>query len=173
MNCLLPSPPRGRGEKRREATMRRLLCPCLFGLLVLALPRSTPAEDGPKSDGVVVDTAKRTVTVDARIAPRKIDDPRYTEIYPIEVIACYPFPEGQKAHETVVTIKAKPSAVHKAVESLGIKAGKPVVGDVKEKPTGPAVKIYLEFPGPDGEPKRVPIERTLIDQKTNKQDRKS
>ena len=60
------------------------------------------------------------------MAPRKIDDPRYKEIYPIEVVACWPFPKGQKAHETVVTIEVKPSAVHKALESLGLKPGTPV-----------------------------------------------
>ena len=46
-------------------------------------------------------------------------------IYPIEVIACAEFPKGQKAHETVITVDAKPSEVHKALESLGLKAGKP------------------------------------------------
>jgi hypothetical protein len=148
--------------------MRRL-CPCLLGLAILALPAGrSPARDGEKPGGIVVDKEKRTITIDAKIAPRKIDDPKYTKIYPIEVVACYPFPQGQKAHETVVTIAVKPSEVHKALEGLGLKPGKPIVGDVKDKATGPAVKIYLEFPGPDGEAKRVPIERTLIDQKTGK-----
>src|SRR5262252_3901821 len=88
--------------------------------------------------GIVVDKDKRTVTIDSKIAPRKIDDPRYKEIYPIEVIACWAFPKGQKAHETVVTIEAKPSAVHKALESLGLKPGAPVRVEGK-KPQGPAV----------------------------------
>jgi hypothetical protein len=118
--------------------------------------------------GIVVDKDKRTVTIDAKIAPRKIDDPRYKEIYPIEVIACWPFPKGQKAHETVVTIDAKPSAVHKALEDLGLKAGKPVVGQVKKQAEGPEVAIYLAFKDPDGQEKKVPIERTLVDPKTNK-----
>ena len=64
----------------------------------------------------------------------------------------------KKCHETVVTIEAKPSEVHKALEDLGLKAGKPVVGDLKAVPAGPEVKIFLEFPGPDGETKRVPID---------------
>jgi len=29
--------------------------------------------------------------------------------WPLEVIACYPYPKGQKAHETLVTIDIKPS----------------------------------------------------------------
>jgi hypothetical protein len=133
---------------------------CLAGLGVWADDK-TPA-------GVVVDKDKRTVTIDAKIAPRKIDDPRYKEIYPIEVIACWPFPKGQKAHETVVTIDVKPSAVHKALEDLGLKPGKPVVGQVKKQAEGPEVAIFLAFKGEDGQEKKVPIERTLVDPKTNK-----
>ena len=122
--------------------------------------------------GIVVDKDKRTVSIDAKIAPRIIDDPRYKredgKPYPLEVIASWPFPKGQKAHETVVTIDVKPSEVHKALESLGLKAGKPVVGESKEAPQGPEVKIYLEVPTEDRQTKRLPIERVLIDPKTNK-----
>src|SRR6476661_9686790 len=82
------------------------------------------AEEKGKSD-IVVDKEKKTVTIPAKVAPRKINDPRYTEIYPIEAIATAPFPKGQKAHETVVTVDVAPSEVHKALESLGLKAGKP------------------------------------------------
>ena len=106
--------------------------------------------------GVVVDKAKRTVTIDARMAPRKINDPRYKEIYPIEVIACWPFPRGQKAHETVVTIEARPSAVHQALVELGLTPGKPVLGESKEPPRGPAVNVYLEVPAAGGV-RRLPI----------------
>src|SRR5262249_8621874 len=102
-----------------------------------------------------------------KIAPRKIDDPAYKEIYPIEVVACWPFrkdpPGGQKAHETVVTFdfETKPSLVHKALEDLGLKPGKPVKGG-EDEPQGPEVKILLEFPGPDGQQKKVPVEKTLV-----------
>jgi hypothetical protein len=133
---------------------------------LLLLGRSFAAD---KPGSVVVDREKRTITIDAKIAPRKIDDPRYKEIYPIEVIACWPFPKGAKAHETVVTIDIKPSEVHKALEELGLKAGTPVVGEAKMPPAGPGVKIYLEVPGPDDQPRRLPIEKVLIDPKTNKQ----
>jgi hypothetical protein len=132
-----------------------------FGAAAVSAEDKTPA-------GIVVDKDKRTVTIDAKIAPRKIDDPRYKEIYPIEVIACWPFPKGQKAHETVVTIDVKPSAVHKALEDLGLKAGKAVVGQVKEKAQGPEVNIFLAFKSADGQEKKVPIEKTLLDPKTNK-----
>jgi hypothetical protein len=114
---------------------------------------------------VTVDKEKKTVTIPAKIAPRKINDPRYTEIYPIEVIACAEFPKGQKAHETVITVDAKPSEVHKALESLGLKPGKPAApGGEDSVAEGPELKISLVLPSG----KSVPIEKTLIDKKTGK-----
>ena len=142
------------------------LCPLALAAGLLAV--SAPASAADAADGVSVNKEKRTVTVDAKIAPRKINDPRYTQIYPIEVIACWPFPRGQKAHETVVTIEAKPSAVHKALEDLGLKPGAPARGGSNDAGKGPAVNVYLEVPGPDGQPKRLPIEKVLIDPKSNK-----
>jgi hypothetical protein len=136
-------------------------------LLAVGLAPPVPGAEEKVAPGVAVDKDKRTVTVEARVAPRKIDDPRYKEVYPIEVIACWPFPKGQKAHETVVTIEAKPSDVHKALEGLGLTAGTPVAQADRE-PQGPPVNIFLEVPGPDDQPRRVPIERVLIDPKTNR-----
>ena len=130
--------------------------------------------DGDKpadTPGVVVDKDKRTVTIDAKIAPRKIDDPRYQRAdgmpYPLEVVACWAFPKGQKAHETVVTIDCKPSDVARAVESLGLKAGTPQNGGEK-LPNGPEVNIYIEVPTEGGDTKRYPIEKVMIGQKTGK-----
>ncbi len=73
----------------------------LSGFMAIAADKDQP--------GIVVDKAKRTITIDAKVAPRKIDDPRFKEIYPIEVVACWGFPKGEKSHETVVTIAIKPS----------------------------------------------------------------
>ena len=96
----------------------------MFGPLVLA------AEG--KAGEVVVDKEKRTVTVPAKVAPRVL--PKYApKVYPIEVIATWAHDRqpvaGQKAHETVVSFDVPPSEVHKALESLGLKAGKPVAAD--------------------------------------------
>src|SRR5262245_23401192 len=137
-------------------------------LLPLALGLVSPAAEEGKAPatGVVVDKAKRTVTVAAKVAPRKIDDERFKEIYPIEVIATYPFPKGKKAHETVVTIEVKPSAVHKALTDLGLKPGKPAKTD-DDKQTGPEVKIFVEG-NPGKGAKRIPIEQVLEDKKTGK-----
>lgn len=131
--------------------------------LVLAL--AVPAPDPSPQAGISVDKEKKTIRVPCRIAPRKL--PNLAEIYPIEVIACWPTPKGQKAHETIVIFDVTPSEVHKALESLGLKAGKPGRGD--DPCNGPEVEIYLELPAPHGQPPRVVrVERTLIDMKTGR-----
>jgi hypothetical protein len=138
----------------------------IFATLLFLVTSSAYAQDKPA--GVTVDKEKRTITIDCKIAPRKMDDPKFQgKTWPIEVIACYPYPKGQKAHETLVTIDIKPSEVHKALESFGLKPGTPARGEGKE-PQGPEAELFLEFPDRDGRTKRVPIERTMIDPKTNK-----
>jgi hypothetical protein len=115
---------------------------------------------------VVIDKAKKTITVPCAIAPRKL--PNLNEIYPIEVIACYPAPQGQKAHETVVTFKdVKPSDVHRALELLGLKPGKAARGE-DQKAEGPEVKLYLEFTGGDGKTQRMDIAKTMVFRDTGK-----
>src|SRR5260370_1895455 len=147
---------------------RLLLLASVAGLMVIVPAAGTADEQkDDKNPSVVVDKDKRTITIDCKIAPRKIDDPRYKETYPIEVVACWPFPKGQKAHETIVTIDCKPSEVHKGLEDLGLKAGKPARLE-DETAQGPEVNIYLEIPGPDDMPKRVPIEKTLVDNQNGK-----
>jgi hypothetical protein len=113
--------------------------------------------------GMVVDKEKKTVTIPAKIAPRKINDPRYTEIYPIEAIATAPFPKGQKSHETVVTVDVTPSDVHKALESLGLKPGKPAEGE-EGHAEGPELKVSLVLPSG----KTIAMEKALIDKKTGR-----
>jgi len=134
-----------------------------FALAVCALFSSAPAAEQAPA-GMTVDKEKKTITIDAKVAPRKLA--KYDQIYPIEVIACWPDPKGQKAHETIVTFDIKPSDVHKALESMGLKPGKPAKGEVGEA-TGPELKIFLEVPGSTGQPRKVAIEKTLIDKKTN------
>jgi hypothetical protein len=150
------------------------MCRIIATVAVLVAAATASAADD-KSPGVHVDKDKRTVTIDAKVAPRKIEHPAYKgEIYPIEVIACWPFlgepgKGGEKAHETVVTIdtKIKPSSVHKALEELGLKPGTPVAVEGKE-PQGPKVNVYIEVAGPDGQPKRLAMDKVLLDPKTKK-----
>jgi hypothetical protein len=133
----------------------------MVGVVLVGAVVASAEEKG--AGGVVVDKEKKTVTVPAKVAPRKINDPRYTEVYPIEAVATAPFPRGQKAHETVVTIECKPSEVHAALESLGLKPGQPAQGEdgVAE---GPELKVSVLLPNG----KSVPIEKTLVDKKTGK-----
>lgn len=119
-----------------------------------------------ETPGVAVDKAKRLIKIDAKIAPRKLEYLK-GQIYPIEVIACWAHPKGKKAHETVVTIEANPSAVHKAVASLGIKPGTPVMGG-EEAPKGPELNLYLEIAEPDGTARRLSIDKTLIDSRNGR-----
>jgi hypothetical protein len=137
----------------------------LAGSLILTL--AAPAAEKEQASQVKVDKQKRTITIDAKIAPRKLEYLK-GEIYPIEVIACWAHPKGKKAHETVVTIEARPSEVHEAMLSLGVKPGKPVMGQSDEPPQGPEVQLFIEITREDGKPRRIPIEKTLIDPKTGK-----
>jgi hypothetical protein len=124
-----------------------------------------PGYSGGKEAGLQVDKDKKLIKIDARIAPRKLE--HLKEIYPIEVIACWAHPKGKKAHETVVTIEANPSDVHKALENLGLKPGSPVMGESKEPPQGPEVNIYLEIAGPS-ETRKVTMDRALLDSRNKK-----
>ncbi len=135
---------------------------CLGALLLLVA--SAAAQDKP-GEAIKVDKEKKTVSIACKIALRKL--PNLSEVYPIEVIASLPAPKGQKAHETVVTFEAKPSDIHKALESLGLKPGKPAKGEGATA-EGPEVKIFLDLPGAGGLTKRLPIEKALVDRKTAK-----
>ncbi|MCS6977298.1 MAG: YdjY domain-containing protein [Gemmatales bacterium] len=122
------------------------------------------AQEKPPS--MIVDKERKTITITCTVAPRKL--PNLDQIYPIEVIATYPAPQGQKAHETVVCFTGvKPSDVHKALESLGLKPGKPARGE-GARASGPEVSLSLLLPTADGSTKEVPIEKTLVDRKTGK-----
>jgi hypothetical protein len=129
-------------------------------------PKEKPPEDKETPGTLTVDKEKRALTIECVIAPRKL--PNLADIYPIEVIGCYPAPRGQKAHETVITFTGvKPSSVHKALEQLGLKPGKPAAGAGK-RAEGPELKISLEFTGTDGKTQRLPIEQTMVYRKTEK-----
>jgi hypothetical protein len=139
--------------------------------VAIAKPKdSKPAPlipDEPRDpDALSIDKAKKTVTIKGVVAPRKL--PNLDEIYPIEVIGTYPPPRGQKAHETVFNFKGvRPSDIHKALESLGLKPGKPAYGDGTEA-AGPTVKVFVELPGKDGKAERIPIEKCLVHRDTGK-----
>src|SRR4051812_39902783 len=137
-------------------------------MLSLTMIAVLPGLAGAPGKGVTVDKAQKTVAIDAERAPRKNAEPKLMDrISPAPEIGPQGYPKGLKAHETVVTFDVKPSEIHKALEGLGLKPGKPVFGDVKEQSEGPELNIYLEVPGEAGV-KRVPIEKTLVDPKSGK-----
>ncbi|HEX3313236.1 MAG TPA: YdjY domain-containing protein [Gemmataceae bacterium] len=136
----------------------------VFAAFVMTwLARPVLAVDPP---GIVVDKEKKTITFDAKIAPRKLEYLK-GEVYPLEVIATWPHPKGKKAHETIVTTEVMPSDIHKAIESLGFKAGKPVMGGENEVPEGPEFNVYLGIPEAGGI-KKVSIDKCMVDIKSGK-----
>jgi hypothetical protein len=148
--------------------MHRFRTLLLVALAACGFSTAVPAGKDDKGSGIKVDKEKGTVTIDAKIAPRKLPIKELEgKIMPIEVIACWPYPKGQKAHETVVTIDVLPSDVHKALTDLGIKPGKPLMGESKQPPQGPDVKVYLEVPDVGGT-RKISIDKTLVDRNNGK-----
>ena len=143
--------------------MRRLLgLSAVFAAAVCAFAGDTPA-----SPGLTVDKDKRLVVIPAKVAPRKLA--HLDQVYPIEVIATWAYRDGKKgkAHETVVTTDVLPSEVHKALESLGAKPGKPARGE-GAKAVGPEVTVFIEVNQPDGTARRLTMDKVLLDPKTKK-----
>lgn len=140
-------------------------------LALLAIVDRSVAEE--KKSGVTVDATKKTVTVDAKVAPRKLEHLK-GEVYPIELIACWSHPKGKKAHETILTIEVDPSEVHKGLEQIGLKPGKPAKGAAPKegepdpKAEGPEVNVFIEVPDAAGAVKRLTLDKVLIDPKTKK-----
>ncbi|MBM4071045.1 MAG: hypothetical protein FJ271_19165 [Planctomycetes bacterium] len=130
-----------------------------------ALDLSAPKGDPKNPARLTVDAQRRAVVIPARIAQRKL--PQFNDVYPLEVVATYPAPRGQKAHETVVSFTdIRPSEVHRGLEKLGLKAGKPARGDGIA--AGPEVRVLLEYADAAGKSHSVPVEKRMVDKKTNK-----
>lgn len=146
--------------------MRRLLAFSVVALALAIPPVGGGGKDAKPANGITVDKEKKTITIDAKIAPRML--PHLKQVYPIEVVASLPHPKGKKAHETVVTLEVIPSEVHKAIESLGLKPGKPVMGEAKAPPQGPDVNLYIDVPQPDGAMKRLTMDKVLVDSRTGR-----
>jgi len=144
-----------------------------FALVFLAVAGSTTAQEKRAAPtGVTVDAARRAVIVEARVAPRKL--PNLDKVYPIELVAGWSAPKGKKAHEIIVSFDADPSEVHKGLEKLGLKPGKPakggpsMEGEPFPKAEGPVVNVYFETTDGAGGMKKVAIEKVLIDPATKK-----
>ncbi|HSQ56842.1 MAG TPA: YdjY domain-containing protein [Gemmata sp.] len=136
-----------------------------FAFTLVFVAQSAAQEKKDRPAGVTVDMAKKCVIVDAKVAPRKL--PNLDQVYPIELVAGWGAPKGKKAHEIVVAIEVDPSQVHKGLEKLGLKPGKPAKGE-NAKAEGPIVNVSIEVPDGAGGSKRVPLEKILWDPKTKK-----
>jgi hypothetical protein len=125
-------------------------------------PQKTPVLKAEPLPAVLkVDKQSRTVTLPCAIAPRKL--PNLKDIYPIEVLATYPAPRGQKAHETLVTFDAiRPSMLHQALVQVGLKPGTPARGD-NARASGPELLIFLEFVDAAGKRQKLPVHKALAD----------
>ncbi len=147
---------------QRETTAK----PSTSGEASKSRPNTLPPDAPGTRQTISVDKKAKTVSVPCSIAPRKL--PSLKDVYPIEVIACYPTPHGQKAHETVLTIAGiKPSDIHKALVDLGLRPGKPARGE-GTKAEGAELLVFLEISDREGKARRIPIEQTLVDGKTGK-----
>jgi hypothetical protein len=135
----------------------------LLAFALLAMAPSAVGQD--KKSGVAIDKEKKSVAIDATIAPRKLA--HLSEAYPIELIAGWAHPKGKKAHETVVTIDSNPSDVHQALVDVGLKPGKPAKGEGAEA-AGPDVNVFIEVPAGDGPAKKLSPDKFLVDPKTKK-----
>ena len=131
---------------------------------VVCVGQSPVARQAGVGAAVAVDREKRTLSIPCRIAPRKL--PGFKDTYPLEVVAT--FPMAQKAHETILTFEAKPSEIHRRLEELGLKPGRPAKIEGEGDPSGPEVRPYLELPDPDGRLRLIPIEEAMVDSRTGK-----
>jgi len=119
--------------------------------------------DGWNPDAMIIDKPNKRIIIQCRVAKRKL--PNLDQQYPIEVIATYPAPRAQKAHETVLTFTGiRPSDVHRGLIELGLKPGRPAVGE-NAKAEGPELKIWVEFPGP-GKAQAISLEQLLVHKTT-------
>jgi hypothetical protein len=126
---------------------------------------AVPVEEPRDPNALQIDKAAKTVILTGVVAVRKL--PHLEEKYPIEVIGTYAHPRGQKAHETVLSFKGvRPSDLHQALESLGLKAGKPAYGEGTQA-AGPVIKVYIEVAA-GGKVERIPVEKALIHRATGK-----
>lgn len=70
---------------------------------------------------VRVDAAAKVVEFDARVSPMLVPDAK-APLFFLEVICCSP---DSREHETFVVTDAKPSHIHAALLSIGLRAGHP------------------------------------------------
>ncbi len=113
-------------------------------------------------DFIKTDKDKREVRVAAETTKRTTPQGK---AWPIEVFLCV---ERGKMHETVFHTSAKPSELHKALESIGLKKGEPALpaestenGKYVE-PKGDKVDVFVEWTNTDGKMRREPWNKMVV-----------
>ena len=134
--------------------------------VVVCVSDKPPSASARPVAQISVDKATKTIRIPCRISPRKL--PNLKEIYPLEVVATYPAPLGQKAHETMVNFDVRPSDVAKVLqETFGLSPGTPSRSE-DQPGIGPELSIAIEVAGLGGRPMQVPLEKAMVDKRTGK-----
>ena len=144
-------------------------CPFnLFGLEDTADDSAAIEKAAEKQSARVKEQFGGTSNPEAVKLLQRIAAAKATLLDPVKRAACRAAPRGEKAHETLVTIEAMPSEVHKALESLGLKAGKVAEPQQQKQAEGPELLVSLEIPREDGTTKKYPVGQLMLDIKTGK-----
>ena len=136
-----------------------------LGLAVLMLSFRALAVDGPEGDrlelpGVSADRATKTVRLSARACGVEPRAP--TEFFIIATNSGHDY-------ESVAVAGAKPSEVHRALEFLGMKPGRPAnIDQLQLWPRGERVTVTVEWTPTNGSPRTARIEDFILDARTGK-----
>jgi len=134
--------------------------------VVVCISDKPPAATQRPVARIKVDKAAGTIRIPCRIAPRRL--PNLKETYPLEVVATYPAPLGQKAHETLINFDVRPSDVARALqEAFGLSPGSPSRSEERAG-TGPELSMAIEVAGLGGRTMQVPLEKAMVDRRTGK-----
>jgi biopolymer transport protein ExbD len=116
-------------------------------------PAADPAKDFIiKAPGVIIDTKAKEVRLEAVVCLQK---------GALELIGCG---AGTKEHESIFSLKAKPSDVAVALAVLGLQPGQPgyvTDGGAFSPPAGSVVDVLARFTPPEGKPQEVPVWKML------------
>lgn len=118
-------------------------------------------DDGAPLPHIFMDEVARTVDIDATVVLR--------EGAWLELLACLP---GTRTHESILTVKARPSHIHLALMALGVMPGTPLRwvkqpggGLTPVAPTGQGVRVSIMVPVA-GRPMEVPASRWVLNKLT-------
>ena len=175
-------------------TRPRLVKKCTVGLTACLLAILTACSPNPTTSQAPSDAPPPPVRTDSSVAPSGVSEPsaqtppapltidreagtidlaaRMVHTRPewLELIATTQGPNSRD-HEAIVTITAKPSEIHLALLTLGLKPGHPMVnkhvdGEFRpDPPTGPQVQVFFVYER-DGQTLQTPVHQWVTDQAT-------